>query len=67
MFESLQPWLRNNAQNQVGFVLIQFVLCCLVDFWGFSEIVPAERFLNGKMLSITAVEQTLALVCATQW
>lgn len=66
MFESLQPGLRNNAQNQLGFVLFQFVLCCLVGFWGFSEIVPAERFLNGKILSITAVKQTLTLVCATQ-
>lgn len=58
MFESLQPWLRNNAQNQFGFVLFQFVLCCLVDF---CEIVSAERFLNGKMLSITAVKQILTL------
>lgn len=67
MFESLQPWLRNNAQNQLGFVLFQFVLCCLVDFWGFSKIVPAEGFFNGKMLRITAVKQTLTLVCATLW
>lgn len=66
MFESLQPWLRNNPQNQPGFVLFQFVLCCLVDFWAFSEIVPAGRLLNGKMLSITAVKQILAFVCGTQ-
>lgn len=47
--------------------MLHVVLCCLVDFWGFSEIVLAERFLNGKMLSITTVKQTLILVCAMQW
>lgn len=51
-----------NAQNQLGFVLFEFVLCCLVDFWGFTEIVPAGRLLNGKMLSITAVKQMLTFV-----
>jgi len=55
-----------SPQNQLGFVLFPFVLCCLVGFWGFSEIVPAGRLFNGEMLSIAAVKQMLTFVCATE-